>query len=185
VLKRDQEKGRGRERKTERERKACVCVCVCVCLCVCVCVRTRAYTLAGQRRRARGDGVNERGDSPSGRRTGARGPESRRSEHVLLSASRVEKARGNFQVLKRPLITRDRVGNSLLHFSSRYTRCLSAHLPRGLIANLEESKMENRRFPRAASTCCTCEFPLYVYYDTFYNNTFAGHNITDKRELIL
>lgn len=100
MLKRDQEKGRGRERKTEWERKAYVRVRVCMCV--------RAYTLAG--RHARGAGVDERGDSSSGRRTtGARGPESRRSEHVLLSASCVEKARGNFQVLKRPLITRDRV----------------------------------------------------------------------------
>lgn len=107
MLKRDQEKGRGRERKTEWERKAYVCVYACVFACVCVCACVRAYTVAG--RRTRDAGVNERGDSSSGRRTGARGPESRRSEHVLLSASRVEKARGNFQVLKRPLITRDRV----------------------------------------------------------------------------
>jgi len=99
VLKHDQKKGRGREKKTERDIKR-----VSARARIRVCVYTRAGVLV-----VRCDGVNERGDSPSGRRTGARGPESRRSKHVLLSASRVEKARGNFQVLKRPLITRHRV----------------------------------------------------------------------------
>lgn len=96
VLKHDQEEEGGRERKTEWERKACIRGRAYVYVCVCV--------------RAGVDAMNERGDGVCGRRTGARGSERQeKREHVLLSASRVKKARGNFQVLKRPLITRDRV----------------------------------------------------------------------------
>lgn len=142
MLKRDQGKGGGgRERKTEWERKARASERACVW----VCMRApHVYAHEGASAWTRA-----REETPSGRETGARGPESRRSEHVLLSASRVEKARGNFQVLKRPLITRDRAFETVRYTFQVVISAVSAHLPRlaRLIARPEESKMENRRSP--------------------------------------
>lgn len=81
-MKRGQGKGGGRERKTEWETG--------------VYVRahtyTHSHTYTYSTRRALA-GASERGEHRSGRRTVARGPESRRSEHVLLSASRARKKR--------------------------------------------------------------------------------------------
>lgn len=162
VLKRDQEKGRGRERKTVETRVKRSCV------------LPRTHGRAGV--------VWMRKGTPSGRRTGARGLESRRSEYVLLSASRVEKARGNFQVLKRSLITRDRVWNSLLHFSSRYTRHVNAYLKDS--GRVEDGKSA---FPHTALWYLLHTWIFIVLYILWYilqYHIYYGYDILIKWEPI-
>lgn len=128
VTKRKEEEGKGKQ--SENVKRAYVQTSVYMCVSRThtsththrsVCSRIMVWTKERQRQREKEGWRKE--ERRSGRRTGRRGPERREKRACFIKCvARVEKARGNFQVLKRPLITRETAFETVCHTFQVVTR---------------------------------------------------------------